>query len=546
MKTTLIFAALLIAASVHGADWPTYRGNHARTAATAENLKFPLSENWEYVPSQPHKQAWPEMANTATNHVEMYRWLFGIAPPDIGTDLFARPVQFDVSPQPTVVGGLVYAAFSSDDTVRAFDAVSGKIAWTFTAGGPTRFAPEIADGLAYIACDDGVLYCLDAKTGKEQWRYQHQYSSRMLIGNGRMISRQPLRGGVIVESGAVYLPVGMWPMEVSYVVCLDARTGETRWMGDNYLAYRNTHGAASNLAGLSTQGYMLFSQQDKWLFVSEGRTLPAIINAENGNLISMTRTVISTNSGLGSDKAVLDLPNKRILFDMHSWAGKDKDGKELVGYAVASAPLTLHREWTGEMAFKPDIAGAFRLRYIAVDNGVYGWNYGKLSGPDWNVSLPEKMQVYTLIKAGDALILGGDGLLYAYSAKDGSPLWQTPTDGKVYGLAVSAGRLIATTDRGNIHCYGAKAGTTSVIRDPAGPINDTATTWVADLLPKIEAARMTKGFALILGAPDAKSAEQLARKTALSVICALTDKTMADSERARLVNADLPPVRFFS
>ena len=59
----LAVLAISIIASSHAAvaaDWPAYRANNARTATTAEKLRFPLTLAWKYVPARKHQPAWPD------------------------------------------------------------------------------------------------------------------------------------------------------------------------------------------------------------------------------------------------------------------------------------------------------------------------------------------------------------------------------------------------------------------------------------------------------------------------------------------------------
>ena len=59
----------------------------------------------------------------------------------------------------------------------------------------------------------------------------------------------------------------------------------------------------------------------------------------------------------------------------------------------------------------------------------------------------------TLICAGDILYAGGENTVIAYSAIDGSVLWQADVDGKVYGLAIAKKKLLVSTDLGSILCF---------------------------------------------------------------------------------------------
>ena len=47
--------------------------------------------------------------------------------------------------------------------------------WRFKAGGPINRDPLAADGRIYVPAADGVLYCLDAETGKAAWKFDARY-----------------------------------------------------------------------------------------------------------------------------------------------------------------------------------------------------------------------------------------------------------------------------------------------------------------------------------------------------------------------------------
>jgi len=76
---------------------------------------------------------------------------------------------------PAIGFGRVYAA-RDDGTVFAFDEKTGKVAWSFDAGGPVYGTPAVAQvpgtpPSVYIGSEGGRLFALDARTGKPRWRY---------------------------------------------------------------------------------------------------------------------------------------------------------------------------------------------------------------------------------------------------------------------------------------------------------------------------------------------------------------------------------------
>ena len=83
------------------------------------------------------------------------------------------------------------------------------------------------------------VLCLDLATGRLLWRFQGAPTAEKVLGNGRLISQWPARGGPVVHQGTVYFAAGIWPfMGVFYEVFTDsasdvagARRGASRHGG---------------------------------------------------------------------------------------------------------------------------------------------------------------------------------------------------------------------------------------------------------------------------------------------------------------------------
>ena len=54
--------------------------------------------------------------------------------------------------------------------LRALDAASGEVRWTYTSTDMMKAAPTIVDGVVYAAGDDGIVLAIDATSGAEHWR----------------------------------------------------------------------------------------------------------------------------------------------------------------------------------------------------------------------------------------------------------------------------------------------------------------------------------------------------------------------------------------
>ncbi|MFH1920912.1 MAG: PQQ-binding-like beta-propeller repeat protein, partial [Planctomycetota bacterium] len=119
-------AILLTSFPAGAADWPTWRHDAGRSAASPEQLPEALNLEWRR-DNRPLVPAWPEDPR----------------------------VHFAAGYEPIVAGGTMFVASSQNDSVTALDTQTGDERWRFYAGGPVRFAPVADDGRVYFGADDG-------------------------------------------------------------------------------------------------------------------------------------------------------------------------------------------------------------------------------------------------------------------------------------------------------------------------------------------------------------------------------------------------------
>jgi len=508
-----IVAAMFLPGSAFAGDWPTYKGDPERSGATAEQLEFPLAVEWTYEPSQPPMPAWPEPGK------ELHR------------------MDFDYAFQPVAASGLVYFASSADDTVRALNATTGELVWRFTAGGPIRFAPALAEGKAYVASDDGWLYCLDANTGKPVWRFHGAPRDDEIIGNGRMISRWPCRTGPVVVGEVVYCTAGMWPTEGVYVYALDAETGKELWCNDSSgsIYIDLPHPGATGFSGVAPQGYLLV--HDDTLLVPTGRSVPAAFDRRTGRLLYYKPAAALYHGGawLTSSGDLYFNPKNRFQNPSQAHVGEVEPvgGDGMFAYSFAS----------GEKQFM--FNGKYRV--LASGETVYAVGGGNIQAIDLTAprksrwTTPDTSRVYCLAMAGETLLAGNRGSITAFNTTDGKLIWETEVDGEVRGLAVSEGRLLASTDKGRLLCLG------------HGPVGDAPATQVKEaeapmaapdqqertVARIIEESGKSQGYAMVIGEPDSRLAAVLAARTDLRIINVLPESADVAAERERLLKTGL-------
>ncbi len=137
----------------------------------------------------------------------------------------------DLPTAPVVAGGLVFIADRAG-AVQAFT-TEGDHVWTAYTGGPVYYAPAVAADRVFVGSADGRVYAFEATSGRRLWSYRVAPQERRIPIFGKLISRWPVAGGVVVQDGAVYAAAGITHYDGTYVVALDAVTGEVKARNDS-------------------------------------------------------------------------------------------------------------------------------------------------------------------------------------------------------------------------------------------------------------------------------------------------------------------------
>lgn len=240
-----------------GENWPMWRGNAARSAAMANSLPDDFDLCWSRHFGT-RKQVWDDPLNL---------------------DLMT----YDQNFEPIVIDGLLCLGFNDQDKLLALDAATGEEKWTYYAEAPVRLPPVGNNGHIYFCSDDGFLYCVHASSGKLKWKFQGAPNSQHAIGNSRLTSAWPARGGPVLFDNTVYFAASIWPFMGTFIYALDADSGELQWINDNTGAqYIKQPHSAPSFAGVAPQG--AFVATDDLLIVPGGRSVPAVFDRRNGDL----------------------------------------------------------------------------------------------------------------------------------------------------------------------------------------------------------------------------------------------------------------------
>lgn len=192
--------------SVQGTDWAAYRGGNDRTDLTKHKLPDSVSHAWS-----------------------------------------AEIVSDELPTAPVVAGGHVFVA-DRTGVVRAFD-VDGNETWKSYTNGPIYYPPAVSDDRVFVGSADGRVYAFEAMTGRLIWTYRVAPQDRRIPVFGKLVSRWPVAGGVVVHDGKVYAAAGITHYDGTYIVALDAKSG-------GLLARNDSSGVLSTgvNSGVSMQG----------------------------------------------------------------------------------------------------------------------------------------------------------------------------------------------------------------------------------------------------------------------------------------------------
>lgn len=498
MRTSFLLLLAISSSSVMAVDWPTFRGNATRSGFTSENIPNQLRERWQFrLPAAP-RPAWPT----------------------------SDRMEYDLAFQPVIVGDLVLFGGSADDQVYALDAKTGQIRWRFFTEGPVRFAPAAWKDRVFVVSDDGHLYALALQTGKVLWKHRAGPGEQRVMGNERMISHWPARGGPVVVDDKVYYAGGIWPSDGVFLHALDAMTGKPAWQNSESggLHMAQPHGGAEADSGVAPQGYLLATEDA--LIVPTGRAVPAVFERADGKLRYYHLAKNQQRGGtrvLLSEKSFL---NSGCLFDLASGEMTTQFG---TGAAVAISGGIVRAEGRSLATY----------RWKDVEKIDRKGQPVKARVLEQEKVAPLEREALEFIVAGSDAVVGCDGQITAidYSGQR-NQWWKQSVEGRVLGLAAGNGRIVATTDKGVVYLFDGSPDPLPppAVRTSAGKPDEKS---VADAKAILGAASMKAGYAVLLGAGSGDLALALAQQSDLHLIVVEPDAKLAAEARLRIANAGL-------
>jgi outer membrane protein assembly factor BamB len=508
VATRSIFAAAVLALVMPSAgqcgDWPMWRYDGQRSAASPDALPAQLRLHWvrDLPPLNP---CWPDQPK----------------------------MHFDAAYEPVGAGQRLFVGSPHHNCVTAYDTRTGNEAWTYFVDGPVRFSPVAWKDKLYFACDDGYLYCVAAKDGSLVWRFRGGPSDRRVLGNERLISMWPARGAPVIADGKIYFAAGIWPFMGIFLHALDAETGKLVWTndGDGSIYIKQPHNTDS-FAGVAPQG-ALVAIGDK-LLVPGGRSVPACYDRASGKLLYY-QLAENAKRGGGSSVMAIDqlIFNGGAAFDLsnESYLGP-------IGELVTFADGRLY-EYRNREVRTLDLKSSGVKEEETVDRKgekakVSKWSIneiGKATAP----------ALTALIKSGPRLYAGSEGRVMAIDAAstgtgDVKPIWEATVEGTPVSLMAADDRLFVVTLQGRVYCFGAAASASSSPTRHDFVARETANDAVAHgkAASILKASGVSEGYCVVYGAENGGLVRELSRQSNLRLIVVESNAKSANEMRAEL------------
>ncbi len=496
-----LLPVFILPTKANGHDWPMWRYNAGRSAASLEELPAQMHLQWvrELAPPKP---AWPK---------SQYR------------------LQFDASYEPVVAGKTIFVGSMVCDRLTAYDTETGIEKWRFYTDGPVRFAPVVYKDKLYFASDDGYLYCLNAKNGSLIRKILGGPARNKVIGNDRLISMWPMRGGPVLYEGKIYFAASIWPFMGTFIHAIDAETGEAIWTnsgsGSTYILQPHSSPA---FAGVAPQGYLVASE-DK-LLVSGGRSVPAAYDSKTGRFLYYHMNEYGKTGACDVMASGDHFFNRGAIYRLSD------------GIATPRAPASVIADET-IIGKKSNTIMAYKL-----ESGA------EKAKSLWQVKVPSELKEI-LIKAGSRLYGSGEkGTIFAVdipvSASTPSTQaqandvqakvsWQAKVEGEVWNMLAADGKLFVITLEGKLYCFADKRTRPKHHTLKAKPLPGGSRQWKDKVGQILEMTDQREGYCLLLGLGNGELLEQLISQSELNIVALDPDSEKVEAIRRRLDEAGL-------
>jgi len=263
-------------------------------------------------------------------------------------------------------------AFSPLDDINRRNVDDLRVVWSYSMRDGSRWlaTPIIANGLMFIGEGTGRIIALNAVTGEMEWSHTRTFPADIALSEANRRFR-----GVSIYGDTIY-----WGTSDSYLVALDAQTGEQRWEIQT-ADYRNGEGHAHPPLIANGKVFLGMSGGD---FAARG-SLKAL-DAETGEILWTFYTIP------GPDDPGAETWNWDTDYEpagAATWNTLSYDPELNLVYSPTGQPAP----WTTTPEGHGDALYANSVVAVDADTGKLRWHYQLVPADNWDRATYESMLV---------------------------------------------------------------------------------------------------------------------------------------------------------
>ena len=312
-----------------------------------------------------------------------------------------------------VVNGTLYVG-ALDGILYAIDAQTGKKKWTYQANTHIKASPAVSNGVVYFGDGDGIFHAVDISTHKMKWQFP---TDGEIISSANIVGDRVLFGSY---DGFLY--------------CLNRENGERLWKLETEGYVHGTPGVWTQTTGepSDTANYVILTGCDSYL---------RIIDMDDGTQTQQ----VDLGAYVGASPAVSE---NRVYCGTY--------GTEILAVALDTGEITWrYRHPKRQFPFfasaaitenRVIIGGRDKMVHaLSLDTGEPVWNYTAKSSIESSAVI-----VGTRVFVGTTR-----GLFIALDITTGELIWEFPTGSSIVASpSVSDGRIYIGTEDGILYCFG--------------------------------------------------------------------------------------------
>ncbi len=387
-------------------DWPAYRRDNRRSTRTPVAVSRKARRLWTFTPP--------------------------------GKSVAAAPI---------TVGPYVITS-GSDGAVRALNANTGTERWTAYTGGAIKFPPATDYYRVYVGSGDGYVYCWEAETGRQMWRFRAAPVERRIPVFGSLISTWPVGSGVLVDNGTVYAAAGNANFNGTHVYALDAITGKIRWQNNT-----SGHQVESEDSGAGVQGHLLAHKGNIWM---QGGNLTGVVSYRMSDGKFQRRGKHAGRYGNLSGKDLYILGNKVEVSGLPLYfRQEDSHFIERVGIPTPQGIVAVYS--LNSRAANPTVLVALVDPKSSPQKPKAIWKQQPFTENNAVAVAKNTIVVAGINRQGVGKETKTSFGIQAFDLKTGKSLWQhdLPAPPSGWGIAINRdGKIIVSLQDGRVMCFG--------------------------------------------------------------------------------------------